>query len=464
MPYLPRSVSLAFSLLLTAPAWARQQAPPAHKAQYPPIVHMTAEEDHARTMELLNMRLIRLGKSGADGRFPANYDESQANPYPTLPDPLVYDKRKRVTSAKTWWEKRRPQIVDLFDREMYGRVPANAPAITWERTAASESSGDGESRTEILIGHADNAAYPLLRVGIRLQLTLPAHSAKAVPVILTFDRDLPAGSGPGAIERSAWQRQILARGWGYAILSTESIQADDGAGLTEGVIGLANHGQPRKPEDWGALRAWAWGASRALDYLATDAAVDARQVGLEGHSSYGKAALVAMAYDQRFAIAYISSSGEAGAKLSRRNWGETLENVADANEYHWMAGNFLRYAGPLSANDLPVDAHELIALCAPRPVFVGGGADRADAWADPRGAFMAEVAAGPVYRLLGRKELSTTDFPAVETSVIAGDLAFREHREGHTPEPNWPTFLTFAARYLSTPAEAQGAGQVASDR
>ena len=173
-----------------------------------------------------------------------------------------------------------------------------------------------------------------------------------------------------------WQQQVLAKGWGYAILIPNSIQADNGAGLTAGIIGLFNKGQPRKPDDWGALRAWAWGASRALDYFETDKAVDAKQVGIEGLSRYGKAALVAMAYDQRFAIGFIGSSGEGGAKLHRRNCGELVENLTGSGEYHWMAGNFLKYGGPLNAGDLPVDAHELIALCAPRPTFISYGARR----------------------------------------------------------------------------------------
>jgi hypothetical protein len=163
------------------------------------------------------------------------------------------------------------------------------------------------------------------------------------------------GSGP------TWQQQVLAKGWGYAIIVPNSIQADNGAGLTQGIIGLCNKGQPRKVDDWGALRAWAWGASRALDYFETDKSVDAGQVGLEGHSRYGKATLVAMAYDQRFAIAYVSSSGAGGASLFRRDCGEIVENVAGSGEYHWMAGNFLKYAGPLTWDDLPNAAHTTFA-------------------------------------------------------------------------------------------------------
>jgi hypothetical protein len=248
---------------------------------------------------------------------------------------------------------------------------------------------------------------------------------------------------------------VLARGWGYAILVPNSIQADNGAGLTEGIIGLVNQGRPRKPDDWGGLRAWAWGASRALDYLETDRSVDARQVGIEGMSRYGKAALVAMAYDHRFAVGFIGSSGEGGAKIHRRNWGELVENVAAPGEYHWMAGNFIKYAGPLTWNDLPVDSHELVALCAPRPVFIGSGSPEAgDGWADPKGMFLAAAGAGPVYRLLGKRDMGTTEYPPPETALTAGEVAFRQHRGGHTSGPNWPAFLEFAARYLHAPEAA----------
>jgi len=244
---------------------------------------------------------------------------------------------------------------------------------------------------------------------------------------------------------------VLARGWGYAIIRPNSIQADNGAGLTQGIIGLCNKGQPRKADDWGSLRAWAWGASRALDYFETDKSVDAKRVGIEGHSRYGKAALVTLAYDQRFAIAYVSSSGAGGASLWRRDWGEIVENVAGSGEYHWMAGNFLKYAGPLTWNDLPIDAHELIALCAPRPVFISGGSNNGDAWVDARGMFLAAAGAGPVYKLLGKKDMGTTEFPPIETTLIDGDVAFRQHSGGHTPGPNWPVFIEFAQRYLKAP-------------
>jgi hypothetical protein len=390
-----------------------------------------------------------------------NFDESKANPYPNLPDPLVLKNGKKVKTAKVWWRERRPEIVELFDREIYGRVPKDLPKVKWEVTGtAGGTNGDVPVVTKQLVGHVDNSAYPQVSVNIQLTLTTPANAAGPVPVMLLLGGGAPPAGrtaapapapGRGPAGPSA-QQLILAKGWGYASLSTSSVQADNGAGLTQGIIGLVKKGQPRQLDDWGGLRAWAWGASRALDYFESDKAVDARHVGVAGHSRWGKAALVAMAYDQRFAIVYDSSSGEGGSKLHRRNWGELVENIAGRGEYHWMAGNFLKYAGPLHWNDLPVDSHELVALCAPRPVFIGAGQPIAtgDGWADPKGMFLAAVGAGPVYKLLGKKDLGSTEFPPGETALISGDVAYRQHGGGHTDLPNWPTFLTFAGRYMKT--------------
>jgi hypothetical protein len=415
-------------------------------------------------MELLKITSLRRGADGRNANAPnaANYDESKANPYPNLPDPLVLKNGKKVTTAKIWWHQRRAEIVEDFDREIYGRMPKVTPKVKWEVTSATnEVKYDVPVITKQLIGHVDNSSYPQITVDIRLTLTTPVNAKGPVPVIMEFSfggprpgaapPPPPPGSAPAG---PPWQQQVLAKGWGYAILVPTSIQADNGAGLTQGVIGLVNKGQPRKPDDWGALRAWAWGASRALDYFETDKAVDAKQVGIEGHSRYGKATLVTMAYDSRFAIAYVSSSGAGGAKLHRRNFGELVENVAGQSEYHWMAGNYMKYAGPLTWNDMPVDAHELVALCAPRPVFISAGAVNGDGWVDAKGMFLAAAGAGPVYKLLGKRDMGTTEFPAIETALIDGDVAFRQHSGGHTPGPNWPTFLTFASRYLKGPPVA----------
>lgn len=406
--------------------------------------------DHKRMLELLKIISLRPGANGNDPNSPnaANYDESKANPYPNLPNPLVLKNGKKVTSSEMWWKKRRSQIVEAFDQEIYGRQPKITPKVNWEvASEVNETIGEVPVITKKLIGHVDNSTYSAIAVDIQLTLTTPTNASGPVPVMMELSFVWPPGMNQTVQARPTWKEQVLAKGWGYAVLIPVSIQADNGAGLTQGIIGLVNKGQPRKPHDWGALRAWAWGASRALDYLETDKSVNAKQVGIEGHSRYGKAAVVAMAYDERFAIAYISSSGEGGVKLHRRNAGEIVENVAGAGEYHWMAGNFIKYAGPLNWNDLPVDSHELVALCAPRPVFIGCG-DKGDGWVDPKGMFLAGVNAGPVYTLLGKKDLGATEFPPVETTFIDGDVAFRQHSGGHTPAPNWPTFLIFASRYF----------------
>jgi hypothetical protein len=418
-----------------------------------------AREDHQRMLKLLNIKELRPGASGSNPQAPnyANYDESKVLPYPPLPDPLTLMNGKKVTSAKVWWNQRRAEIVEDFDREMYGRMPKVTPKVKWEVTSTTnEMKYDVPVITKQLIGHVDNSSYPAVTVNIQLMLATPANATGAVPVIMEFGFIGPrpgappnANATPPANAPTPWQKQVLDKGWGYATLVPGSIQADNGAGLTAGIIGLVNKGHPRNPDDWGALRAWGWGASRALDYFETDKAVNAKMVALEGHSRYGKATLVTMAYEPRLAIAFVSSSGAGGAKIHRRNnYGEMVENVAAPSEYHWMAGNYMKYAGPLTPNDLPVDAHELVALCAPRPVFISSGAVQGDGWVDAKGMFLAAAHAGPVYKLLGKRDLGTMDFPPIETGLMDGDISFRQHSAGHTPGPNWPVFLAFAERYF----------------
>jgi hypothetical protein len=453
-------VGLAIVALVIIPiVSAAGQAP--ITSSLPPPAHLSAEQDHQRLLDLLHITSLRRGPDGdPKSSNAANFDEAKVPSY-SLPDPLMLNNGKKVKTAAAWWNRRRPQIVEDFDREIYGRVPTNTPKVNWEVTrTARETIGNVPVITKKLVGRADNSSYPLINVDIQLTLTTPAGASGPVPVIMEFGLSAEAlaairkrfseeqwatfvGDGP------PWQQQVLAKGWGYAILIPTSVQADSGEGLTQGIIGLVNKGLPRKLDDWGALRAWAWGASRALDYFETDKSVDAKRVGIEGLSRYGKAALVAMAYEPRLAIAFVGSSGEGGAKILRRKFGEQVENIASTSEYHWMAGNFLKYAGPLTPNDLPVDSPELIALCAPRPVFISSGSQQVEGgWVDAKGMFLGAVGAGPVYRLLGKKDLGTTEFPPMGTALIDGDIAFRQHSGGHTTGPNWPTFLEFAGRYI----------------
>jgi hypothetical protein len=422
----------------------------------PKPVTLTAQQDRQQMLDQLKIPAdtMRRGPSGMNPKAPdfQNTDEAKANPWPHLPELMVTKGRKTVDNSELWWKVRRPEIVEYFDAEVYGRMPKDVPKVTWEVAPASDEAprpggfGGGPppagSITKRFVGKVDNSACPSIVVAISLTLTLPENAAGPVPVMMDF------GGGGG-------RNQYLAKGWGYALVNPNSIQADNGGGLTRGIIGLCNKGQPRKPDDWGSLRAWAWGASRALDYLETNQAVDAKQVGISGLSRYGKAALVAMAYEPRFALGLIGSSGAGGAKLFRRNFGEQVENLAGSGEYHWMAGNFLKYGGPFAPCDLPVDAHQLIALCAPRPTFISYGAisgpGAEGTWVDQKGSFTAAVAAGPVWKLLGKNDLGATEMPAVEVALVDGELAWRMHKGGHTTGPNIDTFVSWAARYWKAP-------------
>ncbi len=481
-------------------------------SKYPSLVTFTTQEDHANMMQQLGIKSVRPGPSGNENApNHANYDESLANPCPELPDILTTKDGKKVTTSEMWWNKRRPEIVEDLEREVYGRLPENIPDVKWEvEITDNEFVGWTPVVAKKLVGHVDNSEYPLIDVNIDMMLVVPRNVKGPVPVLMMFGRpSFPAPAQPneedmGKINKafkealistnpelkeifekypayepfkyeSPWaammQRRgqepsstekLLTAGWGYATIDPGSIQADNGAGLTRGIIGLVNKGQPRKPDDWGSLRAWAWGAARALDYLETDSLVDATKVGIEGVSRYGKAALVTLAFEPRFAVGLIGSSGKGGATLHRRVFGEAVESLTGSGEYHWMAGNYVKYGaeeatfGRKTGCDIPVDSHQLIALCAPRLTFISYGIpEQGDAkWLDQKGSYMATVAAGSAFKLLGAKDLGVSndymkeEMPPVLTGLLDGQLAWRQHDGGHTDAPNFDTFIPWASQFL----------------
>jgi hypothetical protein len=476
----------------------------------PAPVIFTANQDQQNMMDQLGIKALRPGPSGNE-KAPnhANYDESAANPFPAIPDPLTTNGGQKVTSPQMWWDTRRPELVEMFEKYIYGRVPKNVPKVTWTVTAVDrEMIGPTPVIAKDLIGEADNSSYPAISVRIHMTLVIPANAKGPVPVLMMFGRaGFPAPNEPAGddldrvnkawkallvqqdpslrsviVQHPAWQPvkatpfqfpqlnedgdppntyQLVAAGWGFATLDPASVQADNGAGLTRGIIGLVNHGQPRTPEEWGALRAWAWGAGRGLDFLETDPTVDAKHVGIEGVSRYGKATLVTMAFDQRFAIGLVGSSGKGGATLLRRNFGEAVESLT-GGEYYWMAGNFIKYGasqatfGSGSPGDIPVDSNELIALCAPRLTFISYGIPaKGDAkWLDHEGSFMATVDADRVFTLLGAKGLgvegdaSAAKMPPVNQGLLDGQLAWRQHDGGHTDAPNMKWFIQWADKMI----------------
>ncbi len=444
---------------------AQTQAPPPSASDREATAAASrAERD--RELKLLGISDMQSPATAYDIGKPgnANYDESTANPYPKLPDVLTMNDGSRVRTPAQW-QKRRAEIKAMFDENVYGKYPAHIPTVTWNVDSVEPMTVQGiPAIVKHVTGHVDNSSYPAITVDIHADVVTPASTkGKKVPVIIgggsirprpVFAR--PPGqvvhqlSSPPDAPDSA--KLLLQHGWGFVGRNSNEVQADNGAGLDKGIIGLVNKGQPRSLDDWGVLRAWAWGDSKLLDYLQTDPDVDGTKVGVMGHSRGGKAALVAMVDDPRFAIGFISSSGAGGADLYRRNYGETMGNIAGATEFHWFAGNFMKYAAVgHSANEMPVDSHEFIALVAPRPIFIGGGAlltdpvyVPGDAWQDAQGMFMAAVAASPVWDLLGAKGLGTSTFPPMGTFIDSGDVAFRQHQYGHTPAPNWPYFIEFA--------------------
>jgi hypothetical protein len=399
-----------------------------------------------------NMRSGPSGNPSAPNA--ANRSEDKVNTY-TLPDPLVFKNGKKVKTPSEWTQ-RRLEIIKDFENEMYGRLPAAIPDVQWRVLSVKDTmAGNFPITQKLLSGIVNNSAFPSIKVEIQLLVATPAKSDVPVPVVMEF------GWVKNPFERApippitlissgepTWKEQLIARGWGYAIIVPSSIQADNGAGLTAGIIGLTNKGKARKPDDWGALRAWAWGASRAIDYLETDKNVDSKRIAIEGLSRYGKAAIVAMAFEPRISLGFIGSSGAGGAKILRRIFGEQIENLCSSSEYHWFSGNFIKYASKLTADDLPVDAHELVALCAPRPVFISVGSPQVEGeWIDAKGTFLGGKYASPVYELLGKKGFANMEFPPLGTPLVDGEVAFRQHAGGHSTGPNWSTWIAWACNY-----------------
>lgn len=453
-----------------------------------PVV-FSVQQDHQNMMKQLGITKLRPGRSSnPSSPNAANTDESKANPHPELPELMMMKDGTEVTTPDQWWKRRRPEIVEDFQREVVGRIPDGVPSVEWKVLKTIEKKlGETEVIEKRLAGHVDNSACPEIPVYIMMSVIVPKNAKKPVPVLMQFGftwfgldgEEFNFGGGFRGFGRRSGgsppkEQQLVEADWGCATINAYSVQEDaggetknrfgpprpPGGGLTRGIIGLTNKGQPRKPDQWGALRAWAWGASRGLDYLETDPAVDAERVGIDGVSRFGKAALVTMAFDQRFATVLVGSSGEGGASLYRRDFGESVENLTGSGAYHWMAGNFLKYGaaeasfGSMNAGDLPVDAHMLIALCAPRPTFISYGVpEKGDAlWLDQQGSFMAAIAAQPAFRLLGARDLGRSDdymkekMPPVGTDMLDGELAWRQHGGGHTDMPNIPHFLKWMDR------------------
>jgi hypothetical protein len=421
--------------------------------------------DVTATVPTVTPSLAALPRSDAHGNpirraatgHVSNYDEAKVGDY-ILPDPLVLANGEPVTTAALWFNRRRAEILELYRENIYGRVPDTAPPVRFTVGATDPQALGGTAVQQEIIAH-----FGAGTVGPDVHVTFyrPAHAAGPVPLLvhLIFGfgaRPVAAASVPAGGTAAAPPRRtevgpiaaILARGYGYATVRYTEIEPDLAWGAPNRPIGVRalalvpGQTQPA-PDEWGTICAWSWGASRLLDYLQTDPAIDPHRIALIGHSRLGKAVIWSGARDPRWALIYSSCAGELGTSLARRDFGETVDDMA-ANFPWQFAGNLQKY--PAHWNDLPVDTHMVIALNAPHPVFIGGGTT--DQWTDPRGEFLAEVAAGPVYRLVGKRDLGATTMQ-VETPLITGDLGFHYHEGGHAITPSdWKAFLAFTDKYF----------------
>ena len=410
--------------------------------------------------------------------LPANLDESKVPPY-VLPDPLVAADGTPVRDAATWREKRRPELLGLLAEHVYGRTPGGRPAAIHAETTAIDRSalGGRATRKEITIWFSENRAGPRLHLLVYQPNGTPGAAARPWPVFLGLNfygnhtvhpdpgialpdawvpndaehgvadyRATAAGRGRDAAK---WQIEtVLARGYATATVYCGDLCPDRATGLAESAARLFAGPagcEARAADAWGAVGVWAWGLSRALDYLETDPELDAKRVAVHGHSRLGKAAICPAAQDERFALLISNESGCGGAALSKRIYGETV-GLINAQFPHWFARNFRRFDDHEA--ELPVDQHELLALVAPRPLYVASAAG--DQWADPRGEFLAALAAGPVYALLGRSGLGVTTLPAANQPV--GDTIAYHIRSGphDLTAYDWSCYLDFADRQFKT--------------
>ncbi len=388
-------------------------------------------------------------RRGVDGNNPdapnaANSEEGKVRAY-TLP--ALMGEMPPIDARG--WAERRARLVQLVEDNIVGRMPDAAASVQIKWTVLKEEAQTLDGVRVKVRTMRGATATPDGRAGpvIEAEIITPETPTGKMPAVIDYTFVFPANFARPANVAPPPSPAVAAvkRGWAYVAYYPYSVQADNGAGLKDGIIGLVNGGQVRGPTEWGVLRAWGWGASRIADLLQADPGIDGSRLAVAGLSRFGKSTLVATAFDPRFGAALVGSSGAGGAKLLRRNYGEQVENLAASGQFHWFTPNFMRYAGPRIVDDMPADAHMLIALVAPRPLFIGTGVkEQGDGWVDPRGNYLAAVAATPAWQLLGKSGPTDPAQPAVDASAPRTTLTWRQHSGGHTNAPNWEAFLDWA--------------------
>jgi hypothetical protein len=416
--------------------------------------------------------VAKLTKRGSE----TNYDEQKVPEY-TLPDPLVMSDGTKVTNAQVWKARRRPEILEMFKTYVYGRAPVEKPKNMTFKVFDLERQALGglATRKQVTVNFTGRQDGP----GMDILIYLPNERKRPIPtfVILNFGGNQTICSDPSIKLSTSWMRSgpgivnnrataetmgkaasrfpvedILKRGYGLATIYYGDIDPDFDDGFKNGVqpaFDKLNEGK-RAPDAWASIGAWAWGLSRAMDYFETDSDIDHNRVIVLGHSRLGKTALWAGARDERFAIVISNDSGCGGAALSRRRFGETVERI-NTSFPHWFCENFKKYNG--KEDDLPVDQHMLIALIAPRPVYVASADE--DLWADPKGEFLACKYADPVYKLLGVKGLGADRMPGLNSPIKTGTIGYHVRSGGHNlTEYDWQQYMDFADLHFATSGRA----------
>jgi hypothetical protein len=396
--------------------------------------------------------------------IPVNYDEAKVGTY-TLPDPLKLNDGKPVRNAKTWYTKRRPEIIEMFETQQYGRDPGRPADERFEVTETGTALNGKAIREQVTISFSKDESWPR----IHLLIYLPAGESKPVPIFFTinFGAMQNAVDDPAITPDKVWDPKtntrtpppkgrgfgridiepLLDAGFGVATFYYGDVDPDYPAGFSNGI--RAHYLKPgqteRAPDEWGSIAAWAWGMSRVEDYFETDKKIDSKRVAIHGVSRLGKTVMWAGAHDERFAVVIASCSGEGGAALSHRNYGETIAHLTAPSRYPYQfAANYAKYAG--FPDTAPMDANLLVALIAPRPLLLQTGST--DQWSDPKGEFLAAVEAGPVYKLLGKDGLDIAVWPAANQPVLH-DLGYYMHEGGHGMVPDdWEIYIRFLKMHL----------------
>jgi len=398
--------------------------------------------------------------------IPVNYTEAKVGEY-TLPDPLIMASGALVTDFNTWQTKRRPELVKLFEENQYGRAPAKPRAMRFEVVEEGTPAFDGKAiRKQVRIHFGDEESSPAMD----LLIYLPPDAKGPVPLLLNinFTANNLMVDDPGVKVGRVWDREqnkrvpaengrrfgqlqvlpTIARGFGIATFNYADVDPDVAGAIEHGVRQQYLKPGESKPADdeWGTIAAWAWGISRAVDYFETDPQIDAKRIAITGCSRLGKTVMWAGANDPRIALVIASCSGEGGAALSRRNYGETISHLEAPTRYPYQfASNYQKWAA--DPNQAPIDANLLVALVAPRPLLLQTG--DTDKWSDPKGEFLAAVAATPVYELFGDAGIEVTELPPAG-KIVGGELAFYMHDGGHGLVPSdWNVYLDFMERYLT---------------